>query len=1792
MVKRLIIGIIFLTIMALSMGLMLNNIPVVQARERLSPLRLDSVSKIVGGAFHTCLLTSGGGIKCWGYNGYGQLGDGTTTSRNTASDGVGLTSVTMLVAGADHTCALLSGGGVKCWGRNDRGQLGDGTTTSRSTPVDVVGLNSDITFLTAGYSHTCAVQSSGEVVCWGSNSAGQLGDSTGTNRLKPTKVLQIATLEGLTMALTSTVSLAAGEQHTCAVTSGGEAKCWGFNGYGQLGNGTQAGQLLPTTVSGLTNSVVSLVAADNHTCALMNDGGAKCWGRNDGGLIGDGTNDNNRLVPVNIFASGVTAIAAKFHHTCALLSNGGMKCWGNNDSGQIGDGTNFATKSPIDVLGLTSGVSNITVGSYYACALTNNGGLKCWGKNSYGEIGDGTTTKRTIPTDVFIMQATPDTLNLSITKLGGHASLPSFNIVNLVTGVMTWTASSSTDWLSLSNTSGTAPSVISTSVKLANLVVGTYNGQISINSRGGSKNIKVVLTVVDSDLQVNPVTLSFSSLEKDVNPLTQTLAITSRIASPLTWTATDNATWLKLSSAAGTTPSKLEVAVDTTGLVAGSYNDQIILISGSEQQLIPVILTVSKPTFLIDPPEFSFMAIEGSTNSATQAVKIYNTGTRQLSWRLSVMGSTTGWFNLSSWSGTTPQSVEASANVGSLKAGTYVNSAMFYCDDAQNSKKIVTTTLVVYQAGLDVVQTTSTSTPGMGESLTYNYRVTNLGLVAFDKVSLSDNISGAIATDQTPLTPGSFKQFNVSKVIGEDDMLKSSPTYQLVNMATAIGTVSNASLTVNSNLVTVTLNVKPSLAVQKSTSTVAVSKPGEIVVYHYLITNTGNITLYNLQLADDQTETAAVGTLGPGQSNGSIFLGYTAIADDLKADAITSTVSVSGTLIDYQLNPRFVEASYVHQLAVTKHPVIQVAPTSLQFQAVEGSAPLTQSLMITNIDTGSLNWTASAASVGDWLFVDPSSGFAPATLKAIVNLATLPVGTHSGQIVINSNGGFQTINVSLKINSANQPTATPTNSPTPSPTIPPTTPTTPAPVTPTTPTATPNVTPDPSTGYEPNNSCADAKTISNDGTGQHHQFQVIGDKDWAFFQAVAGVTYLLEAQVSADSLADVALGLYANCQDLPIDKQDYDFSPNVRLLFTPTKSGTYYLRLSNHDTDVGGPNVTYQLSVRNLQQSGSAGALILVAGKLRRLDPTQTNIHNVANNVYRLFTSNGYDAERIYYLATDLNLDADGGGADVDALAEKDNLQKAITVWAASKVGSDRALTLYLVDHGGYDRFYLNGQTETVTPDELNEWLNTLEAAVPGLKINIILEACHAGSFIDLSQSLSKAGRVVIASTGAYAVSYSSDEGAAFSDTFLKSLGRGSSLYTAFEEGKTMVQTAHLDQTPWLDDNGNGTANGAQDGLLAQQRGFSYANGTLPGETWPPFVAWADLLDKVSGHKGVIQAEVRDDVGVAAVWAVIYKPSFVLPNPFTTEELVQENLPTVTLLDSNKDKVYTATYEGFDEEGQYRILVYATDKDGELSQPREVLVQIGNKINLLSGISLGGPTNGTFGTQYAFVATATPLSATLPITYVWQVAGQTPMTHTVSALQDTAIVAFRSLGAQTVTVTASNDGGWVRWQQLITITTTANNIAGPTLSTTIIYTETDGYRAEVAIPAGAVDDLTEFIYTPVITLSEDTPMPLNVLFGNRAFKLEAIRHGQVQNWLTFSLPVTISLAYLPADVVGLMANSLELRYWDGRVWSPSGITMVQRDHLFAATINHLSEFALFGQKQSLGTIYLPIIVKK
>jgi alpha-tubulin suppressor-like RCC1 family protein len=424
---------------------------------------LTDAVMVASGTNHTCALTSVGGVKCWGSNSSGELGDNTTTQRLTAVDVSGLTrGVIAISAGATHTCALTSSGGVKCWGYNAYGHLGDNSTTRRLTAVDVSGLTSGVTAISAGAVHTCALTSSGGVKCWGYNELGRLGDNSTTSRLTAVDV------SGLASGVTA---ISAGGSHTCALASVGGVKCWGGNSFGSIGDNSTTNRLTPVDVSGLSSGVRAIATGERHTCALTSGGGAKCWGRNGNGQLGDNST-TQRLTAVDVsgLTGGVNAIAGGNFHTCAVTNFGGGKCWGANAYGQLGNNTTSTRQlTAVNVSGLTSGVSTIATGGWHACALTTAGAVLCWGSNDNGQLGDGTITQRLTPVAVVTLAPVESLLSiedLSIVEGNSGTATATFTVslssastspVTFDIATDTGTAAPGSDYVARSLTSQTIP---------------------------------------------------------------------------------------------------------------------------------------------------------------------------------------------------------------------------------------------------------------------------------------------------------------------------------------------------------------------------------------------------------------------------------------------------------------------------------------------------------------------------------------------------------------------------------------------------------------------------------------------------------------------------------------------------------------------------------------------------------------------------------------------------------------------------------------------------------------------------------------------------------------------------------------------------------------------------------------------------------------------------------------------------------------------------------------------------------------------------------------------------------------------------------------------------------------------------------------------------------------------------------------------------------------------------------------------------------------------------------------
>lgn len=305
---------------------------------------------ISAGGDHTCGLTSAGAAYCWGSGSNGKLGDNTEAPKMTpvAVHQMGRQFVA-ISAGYEHTCALTTAGAAYCWGKGESGRLGNGLGNNRLSPVQVSGLDGKVLVsISAGYAHTCAVASDGEAFCWGAGGWGQLGNNDDLDAFGPVAVQPDVALEF--------AAISAGMDHTCAITTAGEPYCWGDNSDGQLGAGAVGGSLKkPRQVRPHTLRLVAISAGSYHNCGITASGDTHCWGDGSAGQLGNGsTTRAAQAVPVTSVGQEVTAISAGGHFACGATSGGSAYCWGANEVGQLGNGSNSATNAPANVSSITN----------------------------------------------------------------------------------------------------------------------------------------------------------------------------------------------------------------------------------------------------------------------------------------------------------------------------------------------------------------------------------------------------------------------------------------------------------------------------------------------------------------------------------------------------------------------------------------------------------------------------------------------------------------------------------------------------------------------------------------------------------------------------------------------------------------------------------------------------------------------------------------------------------------------------------------------------------------------------------------------------------------------------------------------------------------------------------------------------------------------------------------------------------------------------------------------------------------------------------------------------------------------------------------------------------------------------------------------------------------------------------------------------------------------------------------------------------------------------------------------
>jgi alpha-tubulin suppressor-like RCC1 family protein len=335
----------------------------------------------------------------------------------------GLTGVTAISAGDSYACALVSGGDVECWGSNFSDE--PGSEAWRSPPVRIQDVTNAVAISTGSH-YACALLGDGTIECWGFNGRGQLG--TGTTSLGESSPVRVS-------GITDATAVSAGLDSTCALEAGGKVECWGWNEYGQLGDGTTAASAVPVAVSGVNGATGVSVSFLGFACALISDGSTDCWGDNFSGQLGNGSNADDNPLPSRVVGiTDATAVSAGEDSSCALVAGGAVDCWGSNHLGELGNGSTKLSRTPARVMGITKataisvngfacalvsgaaidcwgavatdndspvprlirsrvrGIADataISVGGSFACALLSDGTVECWGDNFWGELGNG-----------------------------------------------------------------------------------------------------------------------------------------------------------------------------------------------------------------------------------------------------------------------------------------------------------------------------------------------------------------------------------------------------------------------------------------------------------------------------------------------------------------------------------------------------------------------------------------------------------------------------------------------------------------------------------------------------------------------------------------------------------------------------------------------------------------------------------------------------------------------------------------------------------------------------------------------------------------------------------------------------------------------------------------------------------------------------------------------------------------------------------------------------------------------------------------------------------------------------------------------------------------------------------------------------------------------------------------------------------------------------------------------------------------------------------------------------------
>jgi len=1204
----------------------------------------------------------------------------------------------------------------------------------------------------------------------------------------------------------------------------------------------------------------------------------------------------------------IQQIGTGFGHTCAVTTAGGVQCWGSNDSGELGNNSLTASNKPVDVSGLSSDVSTVSAGFGHTCALTTAGGVQCWGNNDTGQLGIGS------PASNSSVPAAVSGLDSGVRAV----STGTFHTCALTTagGVKCWGYNNAGQLGNNSTVDSRVPVDVS----------GLRSG-VSAISAGGVHTCAVTTAgavkcwgandegqLGNNSTTSSSVPVNVSGLRSGVNAIStgelHTCAVTTAGAVKC-WGTNDEGQLGNNSTTNSSVPvdvSNLSSGVSvinagfghtcalTTagGVKCWGYNDSGQLGDGSNaSRSVPVDVSG------LSSGVSAISAGDGHTCVVTTVGGVK-------CWGYNAFGQL-GIGSVAS-SLTPVEAIGLSSGVSAISAGSLYTCAVTTAGgikcwgdnftgqlgDGSTTSRSVPMDVSSLSSGVSSVSTgnyhtcTVTTAGGVkcwGDNFSGQLGdgSTNTSSVPVDVTGLSSGVSSVSAGGNhtcAVTTAGAVKCWGYNGVgqLGNGNTNTSSMPVDVVGLSSGVSAISTG-----------------------DGYTCALMTAGGVKCWGYNFAG---------QLGNGNTNTSSVPVDVVGLSSGvsAISAGsYHTCAltaaggvkcwgeNDNGQLGTGSTISgIPVDVIDLSSGVSAISAGLQHSCAVTTAGAVKCWGDNFYGQLGDGS-------------TTSRGVPVAVNGLGNGVSTISAGG---SHTCAVTTAGGVKCWGDNNFGELGDGNAWRTTPVDVV--DPNAATPTPTHTPT------------------------PTATPTPSLDtYEADDQCAAAKPIDPNGVFQSHNLHAAGDEDWVQFAATAGEQYRVEVQIAPNSATDVTLEVYTDCASAASDQFDAAFTPNARLAVTATVDGPLWLRLRHQDANSGGASYTYQLSVRPLVQDNKRGALILVAGRLKMVDSLQPNIHKVTQAIFQFFQENGYLADDIQYLATDPAL------SGVDGLPTRANLQSAITTWAASRVSADRNLTIYLIDHGDPHKFYLDQPNgEMLMPGDLNDWLSQLESAVPGVKINLIIEASYSGTFLQAA-GLSRPGRVIMTSTNAGTVAYASAAGAYFSDYLLIALRQGYHLFSSYWEAQSAVQRAYVRQEPWLDGNGNGIPNEFDDAFEASQRGF--ALGTLGDDLWPPYIFSATPPTQIEQQRGLIQATVKDDKRVRRVWATIIAPSYIAPT--SGAELTPELHPTIVLQAQGDDR-YAMEYPAFDEVGRYQILIHAEDDENLEARPLLIEVQNGSRLFL------------------------------------------------------------------------------------------------------------------------------------------------------------------------------------------------------------------------------------------------------